>query len=46
MTYDSCYGCNTRNDLIHVWGKDGRSFPVCKQCHENIEEFKNLEVLQ
>jgi len=46
MTYDSCYGCYTRDDLIHVWGKDGRSFPVCTQCYKSKDMYKNLEELK
>jgi len=33
MTYDSCYGCHTRENLIKVEDRRGRFYPMCEKCH-------------
>lgn len=34
MTYDSCYNCYTRENLIHVEDSRGRTYPLCERCKE------------
>ncbi len=32
MTYDFCYDCETKENLVLTEGNDSRPYPICKPC--------------
>ena len=41
MTYNNCYGCFTKDNLIQVEDNRGRLYPMCKKCLKKKEVDNN-----